>query len=63
MEDSEIDRIAENQKEWRVYMLKKIDKVECELASFKIRVIASACFFGGLSGVGVELIGLIFKSS
>jgi len=52
MNPEEIQRIVDNEKEWRAYMLAKIDNVEMELSTFKLRVLGLSTLFGSASGVG-----------
>lgn len=56
MEDTEIGRIADNEREWRMYMLRKIDKVETDLAAFKMRVMGVACLIGSASGISASFV-------
>lgn len=48
MDDNRIDKIIENEQEWRRYVVKKIDKVESDLNSFKIKMIGMVAVFSAI---------------
>lgn len=59
--------IADNEREWRQYMIRKVDEVsnkvdhiDKELSTFKIRVFGFASVFGGGMGLSAEYIKNIF---
>lgn len=56
MEKDKLDLILENEKEWRQYMIEKLDRIDSELSTFKMRVIGLASFFGGITGMSAEYI-------
>ncbi len=40
MEDHDIEKLLDNEKEWRRYMIKKVDKMDDSLNNFKIKTIS-----------------------
>ena len=56
MDKDRLDLIVENEKEWRQYMIEKVDRIDKELSTFKMKVIGFASFFGGVTGLGVDYI-------
>ncbi len=68
VDKSDVDRIVANEREWREHIMEqlsdlhdKFNKMDKELATFKIKVFAFAIMFGGVSGFSVEFITGLFK--
>jgi len=62
-----LDLIVENDREWRQYLVQRIDEVnekvaqiEKELSTFKIRVFMFASMFGGATGLSAEYLKHLF---
>ena len=65
--DQHLEMIAENEREWRQYMMRKVDElsvkvdhIDKELSTFKIRVFSFASLFGGGMGLSADYIKNIF---
>jgi hypothetical protein len=56
VDKDKLDLIVDNEREWRQYMIEKVDRIDRELSTFKVRVLGFAAFFGGASGLSVEYI-------
>jgi len=68
MDSHELSRVIESEREWRTYMLtkiegmsKKIDDIDRELSTFKVRVFALASVFGSGAGLSADYIMKILK--
>jgi len=68
MDKGELDRIVEHDREWRVYLVhkidaleEKVDKMDKELATFKVKVFSLATVFGGGAGLSMDFITNLFK--
>lgn len=55
------DVLADNEREWRKYMLNKIDKIDEDVTNLKIQSKFVSAFFGALGGLITLIIGLMFK--
>lgn len=67
MDKTHLDMIADNEREWRQYMIKKVDSlsdkidhIDRELSTFKIRVFAFASVFGGATGLSADYLKTLF---
>lgn len=63
----QIELLAKNEREWRQFMIQKIqdvsvkvDHIDKELSSFKIKVFGFASIFGGATGLSAEYIKNFF---
>ena len=54
--------IVENEREWRQYMISKVDSIEKELHTFKIKVLGFAITFGGGAGISASWIKELFTN-
>ena len=54
MTNKEIELLAENEREWRQYMITKIDRIDKEMSTLKIKVFGIASLFGGSAGFGAD---------
>ena len=62
MDKTELQIILENDREWRQYMIEKVDRIDKELSTFKLRVFALSVLFGSLSGAGTnKVLSIIFN--
>ena len=66
-QDKHLDLIADNEREWRQYMMKRVDEVAAkvdhidkELSTFKVKVFSFASIFGGGMGLSADYIKNIF---
>ena len=67
MDKDSLEFIVANEKEWRQYMIKqfedlsdKVDDIDKELSTFKIRVLTFASVFGGATGLSADYIKNLF---
>lgn len=67
MPEDKLKMLAENEREWRQHMLlqidevrQKVDHIDKELSTFKLKIFAMASLIGGVGGVGSEYIKKIF---
>lgn len=67
MDQHELNMLAENEREWRQYMIKqldelglKVDRIDKELSTFKVRVFAFASAIGGAAGLSTEYLKNLF---
>lgn len=60
MDDKTLELVVENEREWRKYMIQRMDDLDKELSTFKVRVFMFASFFGGASGISVEYLTKLF---
>ena len=51
MSDADFEKMIDNEKEWRRVMWKKLDKVETELVSLRIKNAGIASLIGAVSGL------------
>lgn len=67
MDNDKLELLVENEREWRQYMIakvddldKKVDSIDKELSTFKIRVFSFASLFGGVTGMSMDYIKTFF---
>lgn len=61
MDNDQVQMIIENEREWRQYMIEKLDRIDNELSTFKIRVFSLASIFGGGAGLSADYIKNLFS--
>ena len=68
MDNHEIKLLAENEREWRQYMIqqldelsKKVDGIDKELSTFKVRMLTIASVLSGGLGFSADYIKQIFN--
>lgn len=67
MDREELAILAENEREWRQYMIRqlddlsdKVDHIDKELSTFKVKIFTLAIILGGSSGVGADYLKNVF---
>jgi hypothetical protein len=58
MEDRRVEHLIDNEKEWRRYIVKKVDKIDDELKIFKIKAYT---FMGALTIVANVITRWMYK--
>lgn len=67
MNDDKLKLVVENEREWRRYVIQKVDKIEGDvdridkaLSAFKVRVMSLASLVGGATGYSVDYLKNLF---
>lgn len=70
MNDDKLNIVVENEREWRQYVIQKVDKIEEDvdridkaLSAFKVRVMSVASVLGGATGFSVDYLKSLFTGS
>lgn len=53
---NDIDILVDNEREWRKYILKKIDKIDDDMDKLKVKVAVISAFFGSIGALIVALV-------
>ena len=61
MSDQKIEAILDNEREWRRYVVEKVDKLSDDMSLLKVKVATISSFFGILSGAVTHVIIAFIK--
>lgn len=61
MDKDRLDLIVDNEREWRQYIIEKLDRLDKELSTFKIKMYGLSALIGGSAGISMDFITNLFK--